>query len=71
MARIDDLNAYKAQIEKAMGSPVQETWYDNFRKIMRPWSDLQAALAWVNREIANETGSGRAKRILPRAVDDL
>lgn len=70
-----DLQAYEAKLVKAAADPAKSVWFDDFRKENRPFSEIQAQLAWVRREIAahpdNTSAKTRTSRRLPRAVCDL
>jgi hypothetical protein len=72
---LSDLQAYEAKLLKAIGDPTIEVWFDDFRKRMRPVSELQDALSQVRREISthpdNTSTTQRVRRHLPRAICDL
>lgn len=71
MATLNELQAYEAKLIKAMGDPLAEVWYDEFKKKNRPISELKDALAEIRKQIAKVQGQTRSRHLLPRAVCDL
>ena len=52
MATLTELRAYEAKLVKAAADPTKQTWFDDFRREMRPFSEIQRQLTWVRAEIA-------------------
>lgn len=71
MATLSELQAYEAKLIKAMGDPLAEVWYDEFKKKNRPVSELKEALAEIEKRIAKAQGKTRSRHLLPRARCDL
>lgn len=75
MATLAQLQAYEASITAAMGDPTKESWFDDFRQVMRPVTELAAQLEWVRAEIANSPENAnptvRVRRHLARGRSGL
>ena len=65
---VAELQAFEKKILKAIADPNIETWYDEYKRRLRPVNELQDALAQIRNEIAAHPDNAGTAPTRPRVL---